>query len=77
MVTIYFEFIVFTANRILEVIFLKYNTVLFMDIFTCHPLNARIKTYDEIKVDALQGVVIFMEGTNKNLYNNCMLGLFA
>lgn len=69
MVTIYLEFVVFIANRILEVRFLKYNTVLFLNISTCQPLNARNKMYDEIKVAVLQGVEIFMMWTNKNLYN--------
>lgn len=53
MVTIYLEFVVFIANRILEVIFLKYSTVLFLNISTCQPLDVRIKIYDEIKVAVL------------------------
>lgn len=53
MVTIYLEFVVFIANRILEVIFLKYSTVLFLNISTCQPLDVRIKIYDEIKVTVL------------------------
>lgn len=69
MVTIYLEFVVFIANRILEVRFLKYSPVLFLNISTCQPLNARNKMYDEIKVAVLQGVEIFMMWTNKNLYN--------
>lgn len=68
MVTIYLKFVVFIANRILEVIFLKYSTVLFLNIGTCQPLDVRIKMHDEIKVAVLQEGEIFMMWTNKKTY---------